>query len=157
VPNSINISATGYKWKEIADLPADLEPLRDRELEALLEVWNVEKDRSDTEQVQAFNQRLAREWAIETGIIEDVYTLDRGTTQTLIERGIDSSYIPHNGTNRDPELVARTIQAHADALEGLLVVGQFEKIWFYPSLVLIAGEPQRAHCAGGVVRLDCHV
>jgi len=128
VPNSINISATGYKWKEIADLPADLEPLRDRELEALLEVWNVEKDRFDTEQVQAFNQRLAREWAIETGIIEDVYTLDRGTTQTLIERGIDSSYIPHNSTNRDPELVARTIQAHADALEGLFafVTGQRE-------------------------------
>lgn len=68
---------------------------------------------------RAFAAELAREWSIETGIIEGVYTLDRGITQTLIERGIDSSYIPRESTNRDPELVARIIRAHKDALEGL--------------------------------------
>ena len=112
-------SAPGYKWKEISDLPADLDTLRDRELEALFEAWLVEKERFDASQVKDFSDRLAREWAIETGIIEDVYTLDRGITQTLIERGIDSSYIPHDSTNRDSELVARIIQAHAEALDGL--------------------------------------
>jgi fido (protein-threonine AMPylation protein) len=109
-----------YTWKEIADLPEDLEGLRDRELESLYEVWQNEKEgiRED-KSTSDFNAQLAREWAIETGIIEGVYTLDRGITQTLIERGLDSSYIPHNATNRDPELVARIIQAHAEVLEGL--------------------------------------
>ena len=37
----------------------------------------------------------------------------------MIERGIDASYIPHDSTNRDPELVARIIQAHVEVLEGL--------------------------------------
>ena len=112
--------SNGYKWREIADLPGDLDPLRDRELEALREVWDDERKRiGEAGQVSDFSVQLAREWAIETGIIEGVYTLDRGITQTLIERGIDSSYIAHDSTNRDPELVARIMQAHAEVLEGL--------------------------------------
>lgn len=110
---------TGHQWKEIADLPEETESLRDRELELLWEVWAKEENRLDPELVRDFNARLAREWAIETGIIEGVYTLDRGITQTLIKRGIESAYISHDASNRDPELVARIIQAHADVLEGL--------------------------------------
>lgn len=48
-----------------------------------------------------------------------MYTLDRGTTEILIRRGIDSSYIARESTNRDPELVAKIISAHQDVLEGL--------------------------------------
>ena len=69
--------------------------------------------------IKRFNAELAREWAIETGIIEGVYTLDRGITQALIERGINAAYIQSDSTNRDPELVARMIRAHEDVLEGL--------------------------------------
>ena len=118
--------SSGYKWHEIEDLTPDLESLRDREMEALFEAWLAERGNFDAADVKSFNDRLKREWAIETGIIEDVYTLDRGITQTLIERGIDSAYIPHDSTNRDPELVARTIQAHAEVLDGLFdfVTGQ---------------------------------
>lgn len=117
-----------YKWKEISGLPADLEPFRDRELESLQQVWNDRKEAiGDSESVNNFSLQLAREWAIETGIIEDVYTLDRDITQTLIERGIYSSYIPHDATNHDPELVARTIQGHAEVLEGLFAFVRGER------------------------------
>lgn len=113
-------SSIHYKWKEISDLPADIEQFRDRELESLQQVWLEQKAEAENEQrINSFSEELAREWAIETGIIEGVYTLDRGITQTLIERGIDSSYISHDSTNRDPELVARMIRAHKEALEGL--------------------------------------
>ena len=119
----------GYKWKEISDLPEDLEPLRDRELESLCEVWAREKERiGDDKRVKDFNTELAREWAIETGIVEGVYTLDRGITQTLIERGIDSAYIPHDATNQDPELVARIIQNHHEVLEGLFALVKSERV-----------------------------
>lgn len=121
-------SSSGYKWKEISDLPTDAESLRDRELESLAQVWTAEKERLDAKSVEDFNARLAREWAIETGIIENVYTLTRGITQALIERGIDSAYIPHDASDTDSELVARIIQAHADVLEGLFafVTGERE-------------------------------
>ena len=96
--------------------PPDLEQFRDRELESLYQVWLEQKDAIDT---KAFAAELAREWSIETGTIEGVYTLDRGTTELLIRRGIDSSYIPRESTNLDPTVVAQIIQAHEDALEGL--------------------------------------
>ncbi len=105
-----------HKWQEIADLPADLEQFRDRELESLYQVWLDQRATLDT---KAFSAELAREWSIETGIIEGVYALDRGTTEILIRRGIDSSYIARESTNREPELVARIIQTHEDVLEGL--------------------------------------
>lgn len=122
------LTSKGYKWKEISDLPSDLESLRDRELESLSQVWADQKTAIEGEErIVAFNQELAREWAIETGIIEGVYTLDRGITETLIERGIDSSYISHDSTNRDPELVARIIQGHQAALEGLFAFVRGER------------------------------
>ena len=120
-------SAISHKWAEISDLPENLDAMRDRELETLCEVWAREKEGiGDDKRVKDFNTELAREWAIETGIVEGVYTLDRGITQTLIERGIDSAYIPHDATNRDPELVARIIRNHAEVLEGLFafVIGE---------------------------------
>ena len=93
-----------------------MEQFRDRELESLYQVWLDQRANVDE---KAFAAELGREWSIETGVIEGVYTLDRGTTEILIRRGIDSSYIARESTNRDPDLVAQIIQAHQDALEGL--------------------------------------
>jgi len=109
-----------YKWHPIEDLGADPESLTDGELNSLKRVWANQKD----EMVQLgtldeFEKRLRREWSIETGIIEGVYTLDRGVTRTLIEKGIEAALIPHGSSNRDPELVGRIIQDHYDVLEGL--------------------------------------
>lgn len=113
-------SETSYSWKPFSDLPEDIQALRDREIEALAQVWAKQRASFPKENAMTeFNTRLAREWAVETGIIEGVYTLDRGTTQTLIEHGIEAARIPRDMTNRDPELLARIIQSHADVLEGL--------------------------------------
>jgi hypothetical protein len=74
-------SSISYKWAEISDLPEDLEAMRDREVELLCEVWAREKEGiGDDKRVKDFNAELAREWAIETGIVEGVYTLDRWIT-----------------------------------------------------------------------------
>src|ERR1039457_1901160 len=110
----------GYKWHPITDLAGDPKSLTDGELESLKRVWANQKD----EMIQLatlgeFEKRLRREWAIETGIIEGVYTLDRGVTRTLIAKGIEAALIPHNATDQDPELVARIIQDHYDVLESL--------------------------------------
>ena len=107
-------------WEPIKDLPQDWSSLTDGELGPLLQFWNDQ--RADLEQsgvLATFSQRLAREWSIETGQIEGVYELDRGITQTLIERGIDSDLIGQHPGQKPPELIAAIIQDHADVLEGL--------------------------------------
>ncbi len=115
------------KWHPITDLGADTAALTDGEMEPLGRIWTTQKkeliERGDWDE---FDKRLRREWAIETGIIEKVYTLDRGVTQTLIEKGIDAALIPHGATDRDSTLVARIIQDHYDALGGMFdfVAGQ---------------------------------
>ena len=68
---------------------------------------------------QAFLQRLTRSWAIETGIIEGLYTLDRGMTETLVMRGISAELIEPSTTNKDPRELARTLADHQDAVNGV--------------------------------------
>lgn len=107
-------------WQPITDLPEDWSSLTDQELGPLLQFWNDQ--RTELEQSGAlavFSQRLAREWSIETGQIEGVYNLDRGITQTLIERGINADLIPTQPGQKPPALIAAIIQDHADVLEGL--------------------------------------
>jgi prophage maintenance system killer protein len=109
-----------HKWQRITDLPSDPRNLSDGELDSLQRVWQAQKDQLiERTALDEFDKRLRREWAIETGIIEDVYTLDRGVTQTLIEKGINAALIPHDAGNQDGNLVARLIQDHYDALEGM--------------------------------------
>src|SRR5947209_12085467 len=109
-----------HRWHHITDLEDEPAALTDGELDSLRRVWKRQKeDLAERQVLSEFEKRLRREWAIETGIIEDVYTLDRGVTQNLIERGIDAALIPHGATNKDPLLVARVIQDHYDALEGI--------------------------------------
>jgi Fic family protein len=112
--------AAGYKWHPITDPEGDPRSLTDGELDSLWRVWQSQKSElAERGTLDEFEKRLRREWAIETGIIEDVYTLDRGVTRTLIEKGIDAALIPHGATNKDTVLVARVIQDHYDALEGM--------------------------------------
>jgi hypothetical protein len=109
-----------HKWKPFSDLPEHASDLSSGEMEALYLVWAEQKDSLVASgEVEKFNRRLWREWSIETGIIEGIYNLDRGTTEILLERGIDASLIPHSVTEKDPTLVAEILQDHQSVLEAL--------------------------------------
>lgn len=109
-----------YHWEPITNLPEDWERLVSIEVESLALAWqDAYQELQDTEMLRDFNERLRREWSIETGIIERLYTIDRGTTQLLIEQGIDSSLMSHGSTDRPGGEVIRIIQAQRDALDGL--------------------------------------
>ena len=66
-----------------------------------------------------FLDRLHRSWAIETGIIEGLYTLDRGMTETLVMRGISADLIERRSTNKDPEELAAILNDHSSAVDGI--------------------------------------
>lgn len=107
-------------WQPITDLPENWSSLTEGELGPLLQFWNDQREELEQSGALAvFSQRLAREWSIETGQIEGVYDIDRGITETLIERGINADLIPTQPGQKPPELIAAIIQDHADVLEGL--------------------------------------
>lgn len=113
---------SGHCWAPIAELTADDRAGASEELPPLFATWLDAREALDPQQVAQFHERLQREWAIETGIIERIYTLDRGTTELLIERGIDASLIPHSDSNESPEFVAGIIADQQSAVEWLFEI-----------------------------------
>jgi len=92
------------------------------ELQALTSVWKEKKDQlEDDGAYKEFIKKLQREWAIETGIIERLYTWDRGVTEVLIEQGIESSIISHRGgvDQKYAEHIQALINDHLGIVEGL--------------------------------------
>ncbi len=115
-----------YKWKPIEDLPEDWTKLASSELAGLASVWREHYETiKDSKALKHFNERLRREWAIETGIIENLYYIDRGVTLTLIEKGIEASLIPHGSTDRPAELIVPILKDQEEVVTGLFdFVGQ---------------------------------
>ena len=91
----------------------------DESMRSMLAFWNDQKGDIDPELLREFNEKLRREWAVETGLIERIYTLDRGITEMLIERGIDEALIPHRPGRQLPEKTAAIIRDHKNVVDGL--------------------------------------
>ena len=120
-------TVAGHKWAPIEDIPAGWKAIASQELARLGATWR-ERSRRDRDAgvLDEFDARLAREWAIETGIIEGLYTIDRGITQVLVEKGIDAALIPDGATYRPAAQIVTVLEDHQDALEGVfaLVTGE---------------------------------
>jgi Fic family protein len=96
---------TNFIWKPI-------EPLSDSErgidlaaMRPLYESWSSSKDRLNQQsptQLAEFNRRLIRRLSVETGILERIYDLDRGTTEALIAHGFAEDLVSHSSTNIEP-------------------------------------------------------
>jgi Fic family protein len=112
--------ASCQDWQPIQDLPIDWEMLREPDVESFARVWDEESVRlKSTDALIEFNKRLAREWSIETGILEGLYDIDRGITLVLIEKGIEASLIPHGSTDRPVEEVYQLLRDQQDTLDGI--------------------------------------
>ncbi len=108
----------GHRWAPITDLesPGDL---ASESLAALARLWSEQRDRlAHRAGYRAFDQRLRREWSIETGLIERLYAFDRGVTESLIAHGINAALIPHR-PGADPEWIAAMISDHQAAIDQL--------------------------------------
>mgnify|MGYP000007473879 CR=1 FL=1 len=92
------------------------------ELRALSSVWLEKKaELENNGAYKEFIKKMQREWAIETGIIERLYTWDRGVTETLIEQGIESSIISHKGgiSQVQADHIQTVINDHLGIVDGL--------------------------------------
>lgn len=108
-------------YERILPLP-DQAAFQFPELRALTSVWKEKKVKLEGNGAyKEFIKKLQREWAIETGIIERLYTWDRGVTEVLIEQGIESSIIAHRGglAKKDAEHIQLLINDHLGIVEEL--------------------------------------
>ncbi len=80
----------------IRDIETDWRTLTASEIDGIQKIWSEQRQRlGGTRQLAEFSERLSREWAIETGIIENLYDIERGVTQTLLERGFQAELLIH--------------------------------------------------------------
>lgn len=107
-------------WAPVSDLPGNWRELASSDLQSLSKIWSEQSERlKESDSLKQFNVRLRRQWAIETGIIENLYTIDRGVTQLLIEKGIVASLISHGSADQPAEHIVNIIRDQQSVLDGL--------------------------------------
>ena len=116
-----------HAWAPITDLSDADRAVASSGLPHLMRLWVRRRETLSPSQHEDFNNRLHREWAIETGIIERLYSIDEGTTQLLIEHGINAALIAHEDNGRPPEIIAGMILDHQDAVEWLFDIVRDER------------------------------
>lgn len=111
-----------YTWKPIEPLSDDDRKIDLAAMRLLYENWRASKQRlqeSSATQLADFNRRLIRRLSVETGILERLYDLDRGTTEALVANGFIEDLVSHSSTNIEP---ARLIDILVDQEAAVQVV-----------------------------------
>lgn len=107
-------------WRPIAPLSDQDKNIDLSDVESLKSAWLEVRDNlaeSSEVNLRDFNERLARQWSIETGVLEHIYDIDRGITQILIERGFVASLIERSSTNKNPEELVTILRDHKAAVD----------------------------------------
>ena len=71
----------------------------------------------DEEQYKRFMDQLKRKQAIDTGIIERMYDLKKGITETFIKEGFVDSYLQHGDTDIAPNLLMKYLGDNFEAID----------------------------------------
>ncbi len=109
-----------YKWTQIKPL---LEADRNIDLAAitpLYDTWRHAKEKlekSSPENLKGFTNRLIRSLSIETGILERLYDLDRGTTEALVENGFQEELVSGTSTDIEPSRLIDFLHDHEAAIQ----------------------------------------
>lgn len=109
-----------YAWKPIEPISAlegqiDLAAMR-----PIYETWRTSKERlqqSSPASLREFNQRLVRRLSIETGILERLYDLDRGTTEALVTQGFVEELISRSSTDIEPSRLIDILRDQEAAIQ----------------------------------------
>lgn len=85
------VEAISHRWREIEDLPADWHDLCREDLRAVYKQWAADRRLvKDETKIKQFQSELAMRWAIETGIIERLYRVERGITVQIARAGMEA-------------------------------------------------------------------
>ena len=109
-----------HKWQPLEGLDSQSSNVDFTEIDSLHQQWlrfRQQREESNPDAYRSFLQRVHRSWAIETGIIEGLYNIDKGTTQTLVENGFLADLIDRTATDRDPHDLVKVLRDHQETAE----------------------------------------
>ncbi|MCE7923856.1 MAG: Fic family protein [Haliscomenobacteraceae bacterium CHB4] len=87
-------------------------------LDDISDSWFIQRQKlqDNSLEYKEFLERLKREHAIETGIVERMYDLSTGITEAFINEGFRSSLLSHNDTNIEPQTLMQHLNDHLEAV-----------------------------------------
>ncbi|WP_300604791.1 Fic family protein [Niabella sp.] len=88
-------------------------------LDDLAPSWFAKREelKEGNKEYEQFLDRLKRQHAIETGVIEKLYDLSEGITETFIKEGFVESYLSHEDTNIPPQQLMGYLKDHFTAMD----------------------------------------
>ncbi|WP_375431195.1 Fic family protein [uncultured Friedmanniella sp.] len=116
------------QWRRIEALPTDVFRQRSPRLASLATQWATERAFLQEQGAEGrLIEQMKNRMAVETGVIEGLYTLDRGVTETLIAEGFSSSLISHADTDRDPQLVVAILRDQRTAIDFVFELVKYQR------------------------------
>ena len=80
-----------HKWEPIQDLPPNWQDLCRPDLHDVHRQWVADRKLiKDETKLEQFQEQLYTLWAVEAGIIERLYSVDRGVTIQILEAGMEA-------------------------------------------------------------------
>ncbi len=88
-------------------------------LDEIASSWLARREvlQANSKEYEDFVNKLKRRHAIETGIVERMYDIDKGVTETLINEGFISSLVSHGDTNIPKQTLFNHLNDHLDAVD----------------------------------------
>ncbi len=96
---------TDLRWNAIDPLSDSERKMDLAAMRPLYDTWKASKSRLESESpanLKEFTGRLVRRLSIETGILERLYDLDRGTTEALVATGFVEELVSRSSTDIEP-------------------------------------------------------
>ena len=109
-----------YNWKPISLFSEEERKIDLAAVRPLYENWCASKNRlqeSSHAQLAEFNRRLVRRLSVETGILERLYDIDRGTTEALVAHGFAEDLVAHSSTNIEPSRLIDILRDQEAAIQ----------------------------------------
>lgn len=109
-----------YQWHPIEPLNEADRGIDLAAISPLYESWHtVQKQLKTTsaESLDRFSRQLVRRLSVETGILERIYDVDRGTTEALVAVGFREDLVARSSTDIEPARLITVLQDHEAAIQ----------------------------------------
>ena len=93
------------------------------EIAPLYEAWHTSRirlEQSSPSNLAEFTDRLVRRLSVETGILERLYDLNRGTTEALVASGFAENLVSHQDTDIEPSRLIDILRDHEAAIQTVM-------------------------------------
>lgn len=109
-----------YKWTPIQPLTDDDRSVDLATMRPLYDAWRASKlrlEESSEGSLKRFTERLVRRLSVETGILERIYDLDRGTTEALVAKGFVDDLVSRSSTDIEPSRLIDILRDQEAAIQ----------------------------------------